>query len=210
MSGFDSETATAPTDELAIWPSVTGAHFAPPSVVFQRPPPTAPKYASLGRPFAPDTAIDRPPRSGPTLRHLKEVVRAGSSTLSEVDVWAESSGRTTPFQPADRARAAPQTRNERILGKPIMAGASWAKKEMSLAQLLIPLPFRALTPPSGLADICYRTGMASRPRYSHPILFGTLVVGTLDLLDAVVFFRIRNGVPPLRIFQSIAAGLLGR
>ena len=52
--------------------------------------------------------------------------------------------------------------------------------------------------------------MASRPRYSHPILFGTLVVGTLDLLDAVVFFRIRNGVPPLRIFQSIAAGLLGR
>jgi len=81
---------------------------------------------------------------------------------------------------------------------------------MSLALTLIPLPFRALTPPLGLADICYRTGMASRPRYSHPILFGTLVVGTLDLLDAVVFFRIRNGVPPLRIFQSIAAGLLGR
>ena len=27
MSGFDSETATAPTDELVIWPSVTGAHL---------------------------------------------------------------------------------------------------------------------------------------------------------------------------------------
>src|SRR6478609_844309 len=42
-SGFDSDTATAPTDELLIWPSVMGAHFIPPSVVFQRPPPTAPK-----------------------------------------------------------------------------------------------------------------------------------------------------------------------
>jgi uncharacterized membrane protein YagU involved in acid resistance len=52
--------------------------------------------------------------------------------------------------------------------------------------------------------------MSTRARYSHPILFGTLVVGTLDLLDAVVFFGVRNGVPPLRIFQSIAAGVLGR
>ena len=43
MSGLDSETATAPTDELVIRPSVTGAHYAPPSVVFQSPPPVAPK-----------------------------------------------------------------------------------------------------------------------------------------------------------------------
>ena len=42
-SGFDSETATAPTDALLICPSVTGAQFSPPSTVFQRPPPTAPK-----------------------------------------------------------------------------------------------------------------------------------------------------------------------
>ena len=41
------------------------------------------------------------------------------------------------------------------------------------------------------------------------ILLGTLVVGTLDLLDAIIFFGMR-GVAPLRIFQSIAAGLLGR
>src|SRR5438128_1247515 len=53
MSGFDADTASAPTDELAIWPSVTGAQVSPPSVVFQRPPPTAPKYASLGRPLTP-------------------------------------------------------------------------------------------------------------------------------------------------------------
>jgi hypothetical protein len=40
-------------------------------------------------------------------------------------------------------------------------------------------------------------------------LLGGLTVGVLDLLDAFVFFGLR-GVPPLRILQSIAAGLLGR
>ena len=34
---------TAPTDALVIWPSVIGAQLSPPSVVFQRPPPVAPK-----------------------------------------------------------------------------------------------------------------------------------------------------------------------
>ena len=43
MSGFVSDTATAPTDELVIWPSVTGAHVTPLSVVFHSPPPVAPK-----------------------------------------------------------------------------------------------------------------------------------------------------------------------
>ncbi|HMB91490.1 MAG TPA: hypothetical protein VKP65_11625 [Rhodothermales bacterium] len=41
------------------------------------------------------------------------------------------------------------------------------------------------------------------------LLFGTLTVGVLDILDALVFFGLR-GVPPIRIFQSIASGLLGR
>ena len=41
------------------------------------------------------------------------------------------------------------------------------------------------------------------------ILFGTLAVGVLDLADALVFFGLR-GARPIRIFQSIAAGLLGR
>ena len=41
------------------------------------------------------------------------------------------------------------------------------------------------------------------------IVFGTLVVGGLDALDAMVFFGLR-GATPTRIFQSIAAGLLGR
>ena len=41
------------------------------------------------------------------------------------------------------------------------------------------------------------------------ILVGGLVVGVLDGLDAVVFFGLR-GVAPIRIFQHIASGVLGR
>ena len=44
---------------------------------------------------------------------------------------------------------------------------------------------------------------------AQAILYGTLVVGVLDALDAIVFFGLR-GVAPVRIGQSIAAGLLGR
>lgn len=52
---------------------------------------------------------------------------------------------------------------------------------------------------------------ASRTRLT-PVtaaLLGALTVGGLDILDAIAFSAIR-GVPPLRVFQSIAAGLLGR
>jgi uncharacterized membrane protein YagU involved in acid resistance len=48
-----------------------------------------------------------------------------------------------------------------------------------------------------------------RMRAAFAILIGTLVVGTLDALDAIVFFG-RRGATPVRIFQSIAAGVLGR
>jgi len=41
-------------------------------------------------------------------------------------------------------------------------------------------------------------------------VYGTVTVGVLDLLDAFVFFGLRSGVRPIRILQSIAAGLLGR
>ena len=68
MSGFDSDTATAPTEELLICPSVTGAQLLPASVVFQRPPPTAPKYASRGRPFTPDDRDRASAAIGPMLR----------------------------------------------------------------------------------------------------------------------------------------------
>ena len=40
--------------------------------------------------------------------------------------------------------------------------------------------------------------------------YGTLAVGTLDILDAFLFFGLRSGVPPVRILQGIAGGVLGR
>lgn len=45
---------------------------------------------------------------------------------------------------------------------------------------------------------------------TESIVYGGLVVGGLDALDAIVFFGLRSGATPVRIFQSIAAGLLGR
>src|SRR5262245_60353907 len=98
MSGLLSDTATAPTEELVICPSVTGAQVSPPSVVFQRPPPVAPKYASRGRPLTPLTAIDRPPRSGPMLRH-RYVASSDGSTPTEAAAC--------DADPADSLRGAP-------------------------------------------------------------------------------------------------------
>ena len=41
------------------------------------------------------------------------------------------------------------------------------------------------------------------------ILWGGLVAGILDGLDALLFFSVVVGLPPGRIFQFIASGLLG-
>jgi hypothetical protein len=41
------------------------------------------------------------------------------------------------------------------------------------------------------------------------VLAGGATVGVLDLLDGIIFFRLR-GVAPIRIPHSIAAGILGR
>lgn len=49
-----------------------------------------------------------------------------------------------------------------------------------------------------------------RPRALDTILYGGLIVGVLDGLFALVFYGWILGVKPLRIFQSVAAGLLGR
>jgi hypothetical protein len=52
--------------------------------------------------------------------------------------------------------------------------------------------------------------MAGRLSTSRALLYGTLAVGVLDIGDAFVFFWLRSGVSPVRILQSVAAGLLGR
>lgn len=44
---------------------------------------------------------------------------------------------------------------------------------------------------------------------ARALFYGTIVVGVLDLVDALIFFGLR-GARPIRICQSIAAGLLGR
>ena len=49
-----------------------------------------------------------------------------------------------------------------------------------------------------------------RPRAFDTIVYGGLVVGVLGMLFAFTFYGLILGAPPLRIFQSVAAGLLGR
>ena len=50
---------------------------------------------------------------------------------------------------------------------------------------------------------------ARRPRASHTIIYGGLIVGVLDFLDATIFNSVL-GVSPTRVWQFVASGLLGR
>ena len=211
MSGFDSETATAPTDELVIWPSVTGAHFAPPSVVFHRPPPTAPKYASFGRPFTPETAIERPPRSGPTLRHLKALTNAGSSEPSAAADCAARSGRTPKCHPAETARTAAAARNERYLDKPIMTPSLLERNESSIARTPPP------TPPLTRSTFAFAARSSIplpewRPDRALPIQFSTAPSWSARSTPWTrwCFSACAAASAPGQIFQSIAAGVYGR
>jgi hypothetical protein len=49
-----------------------------------------------------------------------------------------------------------------------------------------------------------------RPRAFDTIVYGGLVVGIFDLTFAFTFYGLILGAKPLRIFQSVAAGVLGR
>ena len=42
------------------------------------------------------------------------------------------------------------------------------------------------------------------------LLVGALVIGTFDILFAIIFWYLRAHVAPSRIFQSVAAGLYGK
>jgi len=63
-----------------------------------------------------------------------------------------------------------------------------------------------------METVAYATTIRSR----HPLtsrqalLFGWLTVGILDGLDACLFWFFRVGATPIQIFQSVAAGLVGR
>ncbi|HEY6120818.1 MAG TPA: hypothetical protein VIV66_12730 [Pyrinomonadaceae bacterium] len=51
--------------------------------------------------------------------------------------------------------------------------------------------------------------LVARPRAFDTIVLGGLVVAILDGLFAFTYYGLILGVKPLRIFQSVAAGLLG-
>ncbi|HXC96479.1 MAG TPA: hypothetical protein VNU92_12325 [Edaphobacter sp.] len=54
-----------------------------------------------------------------------------------------------------------------------------------------------------------QTRPSSHPQFAKAIGLACLIAGTLDLSDALIFYGLR-GVPPTRIFDGIASGLMGR
>jgi hypothetical protein len=57
------------------------------------------------------------------------------------------------------------------------------------------------------------TAAALNAKSANPLralAIGAFLVGTLDILDAFIFFGLLRGSKPTRILQSIAAGVLGR
>lgn len=56
------------------------------------------------------------------------------------------------------------------------------------------------------------TGVAASkgPSAFETIVYGGLAIGVLDLLDATIFFGLYAGAAFTRIWQGVAAGLLGR
>lgn len=53
------------------------------------------------------------------------------------------------------------------------------------------------------------TTFSARPGFFETVILGGAVVGVLDGLDAVIFYRISDSVPPEKILQGIASGVLG-
>jgi hypothetical protein len=52
--------------------------------------------------------------------------------------------------------------------------------------------------------------LLGRPRAIDTIPLGGLLIGIFDLAFAFTYYGLVLGAPPLRIFQSVAAGVLGR
>jgi len=62
-----------------------------------------------------------------------------------------------------------------------------------------------------MADLEARdTVLLGRPRAVDTIPLGGLLIGIFDLTFAFTYYGLVLGAPPLRIFQSVAAGVLGR
>ncbi len=50
----------------------------------------------------------------------------------------------------------------------------------------------------------------ARPHAFSTIVYGGLAVGVLDFLDATIFFGLWYGIKPIRVWWSVASGLIGR
>lgn len=55
-----------------------------------------------------------------------------------------------------------------------------------------------------------QSNTSGNPRAFETIVYGGLAIGILDAIDAMTFFGLANGASPVRIWQSVAAGLIGR
>ena len=54
------------------------------------------------------------------------------------------------------------------------------------------------------------SAVVGKPSAFETIVYGGLAIGILDFLDASIFFTLYTGASLARIWQGVAAGLLGR
>ena len=55
-----------------------------------------------------------------------------------------------------------------------------------------------------------KNALARPPRAFGAIVYGGLAVGVLDFFDATLFYGLWYGIKPIRIWWSVASGLIGR
>lgn len=53
------------------------------------------------------------------------------------------------------------------------------------------------------------TGDGAQPRFFETVVYGGLAIGVLDMLDAFTFFGWYLGLGAQKVFQGVAAGVLG-
>src|SRR6266404_5633473 len=98
--------------------SKTGVQFCPPSIVFQTPPATPPKYQVFGSPGTPSIVSARPPRNGPICRHcipLNNFSSTAPTGVGEEDGLAANEIEKAKTKPAKMARAAKRKRNVDVI-----------------------------------------------------------------------------------------------
>jgi hypothetical protein len=59
-------------------------------------------------------------------------------------------------------------------------------------------------------DSAHSRPAATALRTAATLFLGALVIGTLDIVYAMIFWHFKAAVPPTRILQSVAAGIYGK